>query len=61
MVGIAKRIDENIDFDGLVRDLENLYKSQEFIDSITRATSDDKVVELRHDLFNKYIIDYVRK
>ena len=61
MVGIAKRIDENIDFDGLVRDLENLYKSQEFIDSITRATSDDKVVELRHNLFNQYIANYVHQ
>lgn len=61
MVGIAKRIDEDIDFDSFVRDLDNLYKSQEFIDSITRATSDDKVVELRHSLFNLYIENYVRQ
>lgn len=59
MVGIAKRIDENIDLEGFSRDLDNLYKSQEFIDSITRATSDEKVVELRHKLFNVYIENYV--
>ena len=61
MVGIAKRIDEDIDFESFIRDLDNLYKNQEFIDSITRATSDDKVVELRHNLFNQYIVNYVRQ
>jgi uncharacterized protein with ParB-like and HNH nuclease domain len=61
MVGIAKRIDENIDFDSFVRDLGNLYKNQEFVDSITRATSDEKVVDLRHRLFNQFIESYVRK
>lgn len=61
MVGVAKRIDENIDFDSFVRDLDNLYKSQEFVDSITRATSDEKVVELRHSLFNQFIENYVRQ
>lgn len=59
MVGISKRLDKNIDFDKMVKNIEKLYKSQEFIDSITRATSDDKVVELRHRLFNEFIDKYV--
>ncbi len=61
MVGIARRIDENIDFDSFVLDLDKLYKSQEFIDSITRATSDEKVVELRHSLFDQFMGNYVRQ
>ena len=60
MVGIAKRLNDNIDFGGLVSDINNLYKNQEFIDSITRATSDDKVVEQRHRMFNEFIANYVQ-
>jgi uncharacterized protein with ParB-like and HNH nuclease domain len=61
MVGIAKRIDTNLDFDSFVRDLNQLYNNPEFIDSITRATSDDKVLEVRHSLFNNFISGYVRE
>ena len=60
MVGIAKRIDKNIDFDGFNKNINNLYQSQNFIDSITRATSDEKVVTERHTLFNEYINKYVQ-
>jgi uncharacterized protein with ParB-like and HNH nuclease domain len=59
MIGISKRLDSNIEFDSIVKNLGDLYKSQEFIDSITRATSDDKVVEQRHRLFNEFIKRYV--
>jgi hypothetical protein len=59
MIGISKRLDSNIEFDSIVKNLGDLYKSQEFIDSITRATSDDKVVEQRHRLFNEFIERYV--
>lgn len=59
MIGISKRLDDTIDFDKVVRNIEKLYKNQEFIDSITRATSDDKVVEQRHRLFNEFIENYV--
>jgi len=60
MVGIARRIELNLDYEGLSRDLEKLYKSQDFVDSITRATADEKAVELRHRLFNEFVQDYVR-
>jgi len=60
MVGIANRLDKEIDFNGLVTNIGNLYQEQEFIDSITRATSDDKVVEQRHRLFNEFIDEYVQ-
>jgi hypothetical protein len=60
MVGIANRIDENIDFAAFAENINNLYQNQSFIDSITRATSDDKVVAERHRLFNEYINQYVQ-
>jgi len=60
MVGIANRLDVKVDFDNLASDIGDLYKDQIFIDSITRATSDDKVVELRHKLFNDFIESYVQ-
>ena len=60
MVGIANRIDENIDFRAFAENINNLYQNQDFIDSITRATSDDKVVLERHRLFNEYINQYVQ-
>lgn len=60
MVGIAKRIDDNIDFESVAANINNLYHNQDFVDSITRATSDDKVVEERHRLFNEYIKQYVQ-
>lgn len=59
MIGISKRLDSDIKFDAIVQNLEVLYKSQDFIDSITRATSDDKVVEQRHRLFNEFVERYV--
>lgn len=59
MVNIAKRIDENVDYKHFVANIDKLYKDQDFIDSITRATSDDKVVELRHQLFNDFMDNYV--
>src|SRR5690606_3186861 len=60
MIGIAKRLDTDLNFEALVKNLDNLYKSQEFVDSITRATSDDKVVEQRHKLFNQFVENYVQ-
>ncbi len=60
MVGIANRINDNIDFDKLSKDITGLYKNQDFVDSITRATSDEKVVEQRHKLFNEFIESYVQ-
>lgn len=60
MVSIAKRIDLNINFSLFVENIDNLYKDQDFVDSITRGTSDDKVVEERHKLFNEYINQYVQ-
>lgn len=60
MVGIAKRINEDIDFEKMLGKIDELYKSQIFIDSITRATSDDKVVEERHKLFTEFIEKYVQ-
>lgn len=59
MIGISKRLDSNIEFDSIVENLGDLYKSQDFIDSITRATSDDKVVEQRHRLFNEFVESHV--
>ena len=60
MVGIANRIDENIDFEAFAQNINTLYQNQDFVDSITRATSDDKVVAERHRLFNEYINQYVQ-
>lgn len=60
MVGIAKRIDDNIDLEAFAGNINTLYKNQEFVDSITRATSDEKVVEERHRLFNEFINQYVQ-
>lgn len=59
MVGIAKRIDEDIDFESFSKNINDLYQDPNFVDSITRATSDEKVVEERHRLFNQYIDQYV--
>lgn len=59
MVGVAKRLNSNVDFKKLSSNIRTLYEDQEFIDSITRGTSDDKVVELRHTLFNKFVEKYV--
>jgi hypothetical protein len=60
MVGIAKRIDANIDYQAFAENIGDLYQNQDFVDSITRATSDEKVVEERHRLFNEYIEKYVQ-
>lgn len=60
MVGIANRIDEDINYEAFNENINNLYQNQDFIDSITRATSDDKVVAERHRLFNEYINQYVQ-
>lgn len=60
MVGIARRLNTNIDYTSLAENINELYKDQDFIDSITRATSDDKVVEIRHKMFNDFILDYVQ-
>lgn len=60
MIGIANRIEKTIDFDSLNKNMSNLYKDQEFIDSITRATSDEKVFLERHKLFNNFIDEYVQ-
>ncbi len=60
MVTIAKRIDENIDFQALANDINDIYSTQDFIDSITRATSDEKVVIERHKLFNDFVDKYVQ-
>lgn len=60
MVGVAKRIDETIDFVSFAEDIDNLYQNQDFVDSISRATSDDKVVAERHRMFNEYINQYVQ-
>ncbi|NJN28742.1 MAG: hypothetical protein HC819_23555 [Cyclobacteriaceae bacterium] len=60
MVGIANRLDQNIDFDSLTENIGSLYKTQDFIDSITRATSDEKVVDQRHRLFNEFVEEYVQ-
>ena len=52
MVGIARRLDDgsslnNLDVEKLK---EQLFDDQQYLDSITRATSDVSVVELRHRL-----------
>tara|TARA_R110002050_G_C8952967_1_gene513551 strand:- start:520 stop:1614 length:1095 start_codon:yes stop_codon:yes gene_type:complete len=60
MVGIAKRIDDDINLEVFAENINTLYKNQEFVDSITRATSDGKVVEERHKLFNDFIMQYVQ-
>ena len=61
MVGIALRLNENINFSKVSANIQTLYDNQEFIDSITRATSDEKVVIKRHQLFNEFIDKYVQK
>lgn len=60
MIGISKRLDANIDFDSLVKNIGDLYRTREFADSITRATSDEKVVVQRHELFDAFINTYVQ-
>ena len=60
MVGISNRLNSKVDFEKMAQNIETLYKNQEYIDSITRATSDDKVVEQRHRLFNEFIDKYVQ-
>jgi uncharacterized protein with ParB-like and HNH nuclease domain len=59
MVGIAKRIDSEIDFSKVALNIRELYDKQEYIDAITRATSDDKVVKQRHLMFDQFINDNV--
>jgi uncharacterized protein with ParB-like and HNH nuclease domain len=59
MVGIAKRIDTQIDFTSIASNIKELYENQEYIDLITRATSDDKVVKQRHLMFDQYVSDNV--
>ncbi len=59
MIGVSKRIDSGINFSILADNIRILYDDQTFIDSITRATSDDKVVALRHRLFDEYVNEYV--
>ncbi len=59
MVGVAKRINSEVNFKTLSSNIRSLYKDQEFIDSITKGTSDDKVVELRHKLFNDFVEKHV--
>lgn len=60
MVGISKRLDLNIDYDELIKHIGELYSNPDFVDSITRATSDDKIVEQRHKLFNDFVEAYVQ-
>lgn len=60
MVSLAKRANENIDMESVAENITTLYSTQEFIDSITRATSDDKVLAERHRLFNEFIDKYVQ-
>lgn len=61
MVGIARRLNDNVDFQSAGENIKDeLYNQQDFIDSITRATSDDKVVETRHKLFNEFLEKYVQ-
>src|SRR5690606_1125042 len=60
MIGIAKRLDTALNFESLVKNIDKLYKSQDFVDSITRATSDEKVVEQRHRLFNQFVENHVQ-
>jgi len=59
MVGIAKRLDSGINLQKLASNIGILYGNQAFIDSITRGTSDDKVVALRHKLFDEFVEKYV--
>ncbi len=59
-VTIARRINENIDYGAMAKDIDNFYSDQTFIDLITRATSDDRVVEERHKLFNEFVDKYVQ-
>ena len=62
MVGIAKRLEKNqkINFDALNENLQKLYSNTEYIDVITRGTSDEKVVQRRHEMFNEFIQRYVQ-
>ncbi|MBK8564985.1 MAG: DUF262 domain-containing protein [Saprospiraceae bacterium] len=60
MVGIAKRIDKKIDYETMLENIGSLYKDQGFTDAVTRATSDEKVVEERHRLFDEFIEKYVQ-
>ena len=59
MVGVAKRIDSDIDFSKIALNIRTLYDNQDYTDAITRATSDDKVVNLRHQMFDQYVADNV--
>lgn len=59
MIGIAKRLDSGIDFSKLASNIEKLYGNQKYTDAITRATSDEKVVALRHEMFDKFAAEYV--
>jgi uncharacterized protein with ParB-like and HNH nuclease domain len=61
MVSVAKRIDEEIDFTLVAADISTLYGNKEFIDCITRATSDEKIVNRRHEMFNEFIDAHVSK
>ena len=61
MVNIAKGINLNIDYKKMSEDIVTLYKNEDFYDSITRATSDEKVTLKRHELFNKFMMRYVYK
>ena len=60
MVGVAKRLEEDINFGDVADNISDLYQNQDFVDSITRGTSDERTVETRHELFNKFIDDYVQ-
>ncbi|MEJ6980529.1 DUF262 domain-containing protein [Pedobacter sp. P351] len=63
MNGIAKQIDKKNDIDVsiLAKEINILYSDSEFVDSITRATSDEKVVKRRHELFDEFLSKYVSK
>lgn len=61
MVGFAKLIDQGLEIEvkNLQNDIHLLYEDSEFAETITRATSDDKIVKRRHELFDKFISGYV--
>ncbi|MGE5480703.1 MAG: DUF262 domain-containing protein [Chloroflexota bacterium] len=59
MVGIAKRIDSVIDFSKIAANYNRIYEVKEYVDSISRATSDERVIAARHKLFDEFIEKYV--
>lgn len=62
MVGIATKIQNKIDvnYTLMASNINDLYSNPDFIDSITRATSDEKIVQKRHQLFTDFVEKYVQ-